>query len=472
MIALIPQMPVQDPGVLVLKLPASMRPAGMPLRYEVRLYTGERKILKSRRGARCSQWAAAHRMVTMSSRPGKWENETTPYLTGVMDASWFPSVRVIICSKTPQVGLSECVNNCIGYSIDCDPAPTLYVYPDENTARHNSTSRIQPMITDTPRLHEYATGYQDDMATLEVKLQHMSIYFAWASSTAGLANKPIRNLVLDEIDKYPPAGKKEADPISLAEARTTTYRTEKKIWKISTPSVESGPIWRSLMGTAKLGEKPNGEAQVVFRYWVCCPLCGCLQLMRFGESGEDAKPGGIKWPADERNAETVENGQLAWYECEHCLGHWSDALRDKAVRMGEWRSSSGQELMVYLKAHHPKKIGFHIPSWISPFVSLSQVASAFLKGQKDKMDLRNFMNSFKAEPWVNFREERTEDRIKALRETEGARPEGIVPSGGRIAGITASADTQDNGWWYEIRAWGYGVEQGILAGARRVCDHP
>jgi phage terminase large subunit GpA-like protein len=31
-----------------------------------------------------------------------------------------------------------------------------------------------------------------------------------------------------------------------------------------------------------------------------------------------------------------------------------------------------------------------------------------------------------------------------------------VPGGGVVAGITAAVDTQDNGFWYEVRAWGFG----------------
>ena len=433
-----PAAPVHLPVVpVVLSLPASQRPEGWPVRREVQLYQGERKVWKSRRGSRCSQWAERHRVVTMSSRPGRWRNETTPYLAGIMDASWFPSVRVVICCKTPQVGMSEAVNNCIGYAIDCDPAPTLYVYPDESTARHNSTARIQPMITGTPRLNEYTTGYQDDLATLEIRLQHMAIYLAWASSAAGLANKPIRNLVLDEIDKYPPAGKTEADPISLAEARTTTYGNEKHVWKISTPSVEAGPIWQAMLK----------EAQIVYKYWVRCPLCGVHQIMNFDQ---------VKFPEGERNPETIEAGHLAYYECEHCQGHWNDALRDKAVRLGQWRDNAGVELQLSLQANRPRKIGFHIPAWLSPFVSLSFCAAEFLRGQKDKTKMRNFMNAIKAEPWVDYHIERTEDRILALRD---ARPDGVVPSGGVVAGVVAGVDSQDNGFWYEIGAFGYGQDQ-------------
>lgn len=442
---------------LVVTLPASMRPAGAPQRMEVRLHRAERKVWRTGRTIRCSEWVERHRVVTMSSLPGRWKNEVTPYLVGIMDASWHPSVRTVIICKAPQVGMSEAVNNCIGYAIDCDPAPAMFVYPDEQTARDNSKARIQTMIENSPALREFLTGVQDDVAALQINLSHMPLYMAWAGSASRLANKPIGKLVLDELDKYPAAGKREADPIALAEKRTNTFRYSKKIWKISTPTVEKGPIWAALMGSAKIGEKPKGEAQVVYHYWVHCPICGCQQLMRFGEGeGDDRKPGGIRFPKDERNPETIESEQLAWYECEHCLGQWDDALRDKAVRLGEWRDETGVELFASLRSRRPAKIGFHVPSWLSTFVSLSAVAAAFLKGTKDKVAMRDFMNAHKAEPWYDYHQERSEDRILKLRDE---RPEGRVPAGGVCSGLTAGVDTQDNGWWYEIRAWGYGTAQ-------------
>ncbi len=422
---------------VVLTLPASMRPADMQESYTFQPYPAERKVLRTRRRIPCSEWTEKNRVLTMSSLPGRWRNDVTPYLAGIMDASWHPGVRTIIICKAPQVGMSEAVNNCIGYAIDRDPAPTMYVYPDEQTARDNSKARVQPMIESSPALRQYLTGIQDDVAALQIDMQHMPIYMAWAGSASRLANKPIGRLVLDEVDKYPQAGKREADPISLAEKRTITYPWDRKIWKLSTPTVESGPIWQAM----------QAEAQLVYHYWVRCPLCGAWQLMNFDQ---------IKFPEGERDPEAIEAEHLAWYECEHCDGHWDDALRDKAVRLGQWRDTGGVELLASLNAKRPKKIGFHVPSWLSAFVSLSSVAAAFLKGLKDKNKMRDFMNAHKAEPWVDFKVERSEDRLLALRD---GRPEGVVPSGGIIAGITAGVDTQDNGWWYEIRAWGYGLDQ-------------
>lgn len=402
---------------------------------------GEKKILKKRKQIPVSQWAEKHRVVPSdSSVPGRWKNNTTPYLSGIMDVSFFHSVQEIVICAPPQTGKSDCVNNCIGYAADRKPGNVLYIYPDELTARENSKDRIGPMFADSARLRSYMTGYEDDRSALKISLTHMKVYMGWANSAARLGNKPLPYVVLDEEDKYPAtAGKKEASPADLAKKRTRTFPHMRKVWRMSTPTIESGPIWKAL----------TEETEVVFVYWVRCPDCGGRQQMVFGQ---------IKWPggsdADPRDVETKKQ---AFYKCEKCSSTWSDVERNKAVRLGEWREKeTGQAMWAWMKSKKPRVVGFHLQSWVSPFVSMSEVAAAFLWGLKDKTKLKDFQNGHAAEPWKVYEKVREENRILALSDD---RPRGAVPMGGKVAALTAGVDTQDNGFYYEIRAWGYGLEK-------------
>ena len=404
--------------------------------FMLRFSKPERKVLRKPKKIPVSKWAEKYRVLIKSALPGTWKNEITPYLVGIMDASIEPYVETIIVCKTPQVGGTEAMHNFVGWSIDIDPGDVLYVFPDDMLAKENIKDRILPMLKSSTRLSSYLTNRDIDETNTRINLQHITIYAASARSPAQLGNKPIRYVLFDEVDKYPEtAGKKEADPISLGRKRATTFGYGRKIWMISTPTIETGPIWKAL----------NEEAQKVFHYWVRCPICGQYQLMEFDQ---------IKWPEKERDPEKIEAEKLAWYECSKCGGKWDDHLRNKAVRAGEWRdASSWMELSKCLKKYRPKKIGFHIPAWLSYFVSLSEVAAAFLRGQKDKTKLRDFMNAYKAEPWVEYTQERKEDYILALRDD---RPAGLVPKEADI--LIASIDTQDKGFYYEIRAWKFGSE--------------
>ena len=361
-----------------------------------------------------------------------------------MDVSGLPGVETVIICKSPQTGGSECGHNIVGYCIDRLPGPVMYVFPDELTARENAKDRIIPMIEASPRLRQYMTGYGDDASSLRINLLYMPIYLGWSGSVSRLGNKPIRILILDELDKYKNP-KNEASSESLAEKRATTWRTRRKVVKISTPTTEDGPIWKAL----------TKEAGARFDFWVRCPHCGFFQHMDFER---------IAWPGKDEekspDAETVLAKRLAYYACEYCGTVWDDGDRDRAVRGGEWRErTSGLELMAHVAAHRPVKVGFHIPAWLSYFVSLSEVAHAWLKykesGKLD--DLKNFRNQYAAEPWVESHAARSEDAILALCDD---RPRGKVPGPvdgkERVSVLLATVDTQQHYFRYVIRAYGYG----------------
>lgn len=434
-------------------LPPSLLMMPNEIRHVISFSEPERKIFRKRRKIPVSVWCEKFRVLTMSVLPGKWKNEVTPYLAGIMDASFYPSVRTIVICKAPQVGGTESVLNCIGYAIDRDPGPVLCIYPDELTARENNQDRIQPMIKSSPRLRSYLTGADDDESRLRISLTHMPIYMAWARSAARLANKPIRYVIFDETDKYPEtAGKRETDPISLGEARTITYRHNCKKWKISTPTTEAGNIWRAL----------TEEAQVIFDFWVICPACGVQQKMVFAQikwqHKTDPGPDG-KLHSEE--PEKIEAEKLAWYECPHCLAPWNDYDRDVAVRRGRWRerikpisqteqeaTTPGLDISQYMKRNNPVKIGFHLPSWLSPFVSLSSPAAAFLRGRSDMNKYKDFHNKHLAEPWKLTVVSRSAEEILSAR---CELPPQTVPESAIV--LTCGLDVQQHGFWFAVRAW-------------------
>ena len=406
---------------------------------------GERAILRHRAPIPVSDWAERHRVVHNSSRPGRWHNQVTPYAVGIMDAAFYPSVQLEVIMKCPQSAGTESVHNCIGYSIDRAPGPVLYVYPDEITARENAQDRIIPMLHASPRLREYVTGTADDIGSLRIKLAHLTIYMAWSGSAARLGNKPIRYVVLDELDKYQ-SSKREAPAEALAEKRTITWGKRSIVWKLSTPTVVDGPIHRAF-----------SQAEAKFTYRVTCPVCGCELLMRAEH---------IHWP-EKTDPVKLRSHAEAWYECEHCHAHWTDTDRDLAVRHGLWREQeSGYSLHEHLRVYQPMSVGFHLPAWISPFVSLSEIGAKMLEYElSPSLELlKDLRNNYFAEPWEAEFEQRTEDAVLALCDD---RPRGIVPGPmptaspdampvERVAAVLAAVDTQLRYYRYVIRAFGFG----------------
>ncbi len=413
--------------------PEKLREAvsGLPqLKYT--LHASERKVLYTPSVIPTARWSEKNRVLVKSVFPGAWKNEISPFLVGIMNTADEPYVETVILCKAPQIGGSEVMHNFAGRCIDVEPGDMLYVFPDDKLARENSKDRILPMITASPNLRRYRTGRDEDESGSRINLRHMTIYTASAQSASQLSNKPCRYVFFDEVDKYPDtAGKRETDPISLGRKRATTYGYGRKIWLLSTPTIEQGAIWQAY----------QNEAQVRFVYLAKCPNCGELQLMHTKQVHWD---GGSE--ADPATIETTQGG--AWYECAKCREKWDDITRLDAVAAGGWfAEDSGKPLETMLSELRPKRVGFHLPALLSRFVSLGEYAAAFLHSLRDKTKMKDFCNGFEAVPWQDYGISREEDAILALRDE---RKIGQIPQTADL--LVAGIDTQDNGFWYEIRA--------------------
>ena len=419
---------------------------------------GEKKRLKRKKYVPPSKWVPKNIMVPSDSPTGKryWDPEIGAYWLGPMDASFYPSVQEISVCAVPQSGKSQFISNCLGYAIENRPGNIIFCMSDEDLAGEYTRDRFIPMIENSPALSAHKTGYADDLASNRVKLQHLKFYPAWARSATKQASKPAPYGVADEENKYPATvNKQELKPIDLLRMRARNFSHMRKLWRSSSPTIESETKGDKEI---KVGiSAALAESEVIFDYYVRCPDCGALQLMVFDRDHFKWEGGGSVNPDD------VIKENAAWYECDHCHAIWGDAKRNMAVRMGQWFAritnedgdiiDRGLELFAYLHRHNPIKIAFQVPAWLSYFVSLSECVAAFIKGLSDTNDYKAFCNNIKGEPWKIIKKERKESAILALRDD---RPRGRVPGGGVVAGITAFVDTQDHGFWYEIRAWGWG----------------
>ena len=74
----------------------------------------------------------------------------------------------------------------------------------------------------------------------------MTVLLTGANSPADLASTNIRYLFLDEVDKFPGASKKEADPVSLARAHKNLFQPQ-NLYGLH-PHPENGPYLESKRG--------------------------------------------------------------------------------------------------------------------------------------------------------------------------------------------------------------------------------
>lgn len=396
-------------------------------KYSFRKYTAAQWIcedfqfLKPPDDLTVSEWAEQKRYLDSksSAMPGLWRNSVTPYLVGIMDEFNNYETEEIVFVKPTQVGGTETMQNMLGYVIEQDPAPTMVVYPTDTLGESTSKNRLIPMIEISPSLAEHYKQRQSQ--TSEIQLDNMYITIAGANSPSGLASKPIKYLFLDEVDKYPHASKKEADPVSLSKERTKTFRGS-KVFSASTPTLRSGHIW-----------KAKESADVERHYFVPCPHCQKYIELVFSQ---------IRWPSKTECESNADRAANAKYVCQECGAIITDSDKARMLQRGEWRP-------VRQNTQIPKKVAFWLNTLYSPFTSFSQIAKEFLDSKDDPEKLHNFANSWLAEPWEDTKLKTNADLVME-RQTEI--PAYTVPDWAKL--ITGGVDVQETSIYYTIRAFG------------------
>lgn len=401
-------------------------------KYNVPQYIKESlRYLRPPENITVSEWAEKYRILDTksSAMPGPWTNSKTPYLTGVMDEFCNFETEEIILAKASQLGGTEALFNMMGWIVQQDPSPTMVVYPSDVLGESISTNRLQPMFRLSPPLKE--RWKENESTKTELQFDGMYMTIVGSNSPANLASRPVRFLFLDEVDKYPGATKKEADPIKLARERTKTFHNS-KIFMTSTPTLKSGHIWQALEG-----------ADVEKHFFVPCPHCGKMIELKFKQ---------LTFP-DKEGLSYMDRSELANYVCQECGSIITDQDKPQMLRYGEWQ-------VVRQNAAVPRTVAFWINTMYSPFVRFSEIAREFLLSKDNPDTLQNFTNSWLAEPWEDTKLKTSADTVM---ERQTDLPELEVPEWAKL--LTGGVDVQENCVYWTIRAWGnYLTSQNIAHG--------
>jgi len=362
----------------------------------------------------------------------------TPYARGPLDAYGRADVDKISLMFGTQIGKTLLGMFCpMGYTADVDPAPTMYVGPDEDTAKKVFRERIVPIFKASPALKAQMSGLSDDEKGITLRMKRNNLYIAWARSPAALASFPVRNVFLDEVDKYPKFSGKEATPTKLAAERTKNF-WNRKIVQCSTPTTRDGYIFREF-------EISNKQ-----RYYVPCPHCGTWDLLTWKN---------VKFPKEERNHERIRTMKLAWYMCPHCEGRIDDRMKNDMVARGvwcpdvcevEWNADNTAGVVVgdWPQTSH---FGYHLNSLYSPWVTFSMAAAEFVEAetQNDNSKRMNFVNSWLAEIFEEIVDDvKSEMLIELVSDFEEMQP----PSWAQA--LFAGADVQIDRLYTTVHAWG------------------
>ncbi len=306
-----------------------------------------------------SEWSDRYRVLSAesSSEAGQWRTDRAPYQKEIMDAANDHRINTIVFMKSAQVGATEILNNIVGYFIDQDPSPTLVLQPTLAMAQAWSKDRLANMIRDSERLR---TKVKDPKSrdsgntVLSKKFPGGNINIVGSNSPAGLASRPIRILLCDEVDRYETSAGAEGDPINLAIKRTTTF-WNRKVFITSTPTIK---------GLSRI-EVAFEESDKRY-YHVPCPHCATLQVLEWEQ---------IHW--EKSKPETAE------YTCKHC-----ETVIPESKKM--WMLQNGQ----WIAENETKKVaGFHISELYSPWRTWVDMAVDFYNVKNQPEMLKTWVNT-------------------------------------------------------------------------------
>lgn len=370
-----------------------------------------------------SQWADRYRMLSAesSAEPGRWHTDKAPYQREIMDAIGDPHIRRVVIMCAAQLGKTELLLNILGYFMAYAPAPILVMQPTLDMGQTFSKDRLAPMIRDTPVLRglvDVKSRYAGN-TILKKNFPGGHITIVGANSATGLASRPIKVLLADEVDRYPGSAGTEGDPLSLAQKRQTTF-WDKKTVMVSTPVIK---------GHSRIETEYNQSTREEWN--VPCPECGHYQPFVWAN---------LIFDPDDLQKEIV-------YKCERC-GCVANEYR--------WKQQSQQGRFV---AENPgaETRGFHLNTLASTFCGWKEIVQKFIVA-KEQLDQGNpegmkvWVNTELGETWEERGEQVEDTELFNRREIYDA----VVPE--EVLVLTAGVDVQDDRFEVEIVGWGVGKE--------------
>lgn len=368
-----------------------------------------------------SEWADRHRVLSskQSGESGRWRTARNPILREIMDAlSAHHPAREIVVMKSSQVGVTEAMVNALGYIVDHAPCPTMVLMPTIDARDAWKVQKLNPLLQETPAVRDILGGLRSrDAANTKDVIDFPGgvLFLSGGNSPNSYAQRSVRYLFMDDLDRFPGEIGEEGDPVLLARGRCKAF-PRYKLMLVSTPTIKGASlIEREFMLTDQR------------RYHVPCPACGQMQPLVWAN---------LKWDQASRPP------RRAWYECEACGTEIEEHHKPAMLAAGRWVPEKPEV----------KRRGYHVSALYAPIglgPSWLDLAVQFLASKDDPGQLKAFINTNLGEAW--------EDRSSALNSHDlEKRMEiefdlGQIPPG--VAALTAYIDTQDT--WLDITLLGW-----------------
>lgn len=381
------------------------------------------------------EWSDAHMVIPKESgaaKPGPYSTDRTPFARAVMRAlsPAHPAQRVIVKGASQlmktQVGL-----NWICAGIHQTPANMLVLLPTSNIAKRVS-NRIDKTIKAVPVVAERVAEprSRDARNTLDTKeFDGGTLYITTAGSASNLAEIPARFVWGDEVDRWDVNVGGEGDPVTLAEARTSTFEYNKKVYFSSSPTIKGASPIDALY--------QEGDQQ---RLYVPCPHCGHSHTLEWERMRYDLDAG----------------TPTAWMVCPECGAEIYEHFKPQLLAAEDWRPTApgdgGYTVSFEISALYAPLGGI---SWLSLARQYVKAKVALDRGDQEPMQV--FYNTRLARVW-----DAAEETAKAKELQDRAEGYQLRTIPAAVLALTCAVDVQPNRLEVQITGWAEGMERWII----------
>lgn len=380
---------------------------------------------------------------------------------GPCDSFDQPSVRRIWLQFASRLGKTFFGQCAALKKADSDPGPMIFASSIQRTAME-VIGRTYGMMEMSPRIApQLRPKHRRKQDRIDFDACRMNV--AWSKSVSTLGDREGEFGHGNEIDKFEQAStSKEGEPLKLFLERFKN-RPHHKIILESTPAERC----RSRIEKGRL-------SSTNCRFYIPCPHCGEYQVIGFDN---------IQWEHLSNGHSEVDLARrTANYKCQKCQGIIEDHHRPVMLRAGVWcpegctvkpeQARKAAEQWATEDAYDLWKgwrnadwiegtplrdgpdAGYQLSSFYAMALTWGDIAAQFVSSKDNPQDLRNFVNSWKAETWEKDKRQTTWEELgKRIICRDNRR--GIVPKWASL--LTMGIDRQSAGgerFPWVIDAWG------------------
>lgn len=186
------------------------------------------------------QWGEDNYYVPVSSIPGRWRSENSPWVRDLTNDFADNAVKQITVLCSAQSSKTETMLLLLNWIIAEDPSPTMWVTSSDEEALKFANERLMPSLRSCPPVACQIPADRTLAKSMEILFPTMMLEVVGANSKPKLQSRTRRFLLLDEVRNWP----KWALPMVLKRVRTWW---NSRVVILTTPEEENDTVHRQFL---------------------------------------------------------------------------------------------------------------------------------------------------------------------------------------------------------------------------------